>query len=76
VLPDGLAVLRELPRRVTRSGELDIAETAEVRQKPLASQGADARYVCQLRGTVAHGAARTMVADGEAVALVANELDE
>ncbi len=57
-------------------GLLDVAEAAEVGEQALAGLRADAGDIEQLRVAVAHGAALAMVADGEAVALVADDLDE
>jgi hypothetical protein len=55
---------------------LDVAEAAEVGEKPLAGLRAYAGDIEKLGVAVAHGAALAMIADGEAVALVADELDE
>jgi hypothetical protein len=57
-------------------GLLDVAEAAEVGEQALASLGAYAGDVEEFGVAVAHGAALAVVTDGEAVALVANELDE
>ena len=56
-------------------GLLDVAQAAEVGEQALAGLRADAGDVEQLGVAVAHGAALAMIADGEAVALVADELD-
>jgi len=55
---------------------LDVAEAAEVSEESPAGLRTDAGDGQQLGVAVAHGAALAMVADGEAVALVADELDE
>ena len=57
-------------------GLLDLAEAAEVSEEPLAGLRAYAGDGQQLGVAVAHGAALAMVADCEAVALVADELDQ
>ena len=57
------------------SGLLHVAEAAEVREQALAGLRADAGDVQQLAVAVAHGAALAMVAYGETVALIADELD-
>jgi len=57
-------------------GLLYVAQAAEVGQQALAGLLADAGDVEKLRVTVAHGAALTVIADGEAVALIADHLDE
>ncbi len=44
--------------------------------QPLAGLRTDAGNIQKLRITIAHGPALAMVADGEAMALIANELDE
>ena len=59
-----------------RRGLLHIAQAAEVREKALAGLRADAGNLQQLGVSIPHGAALAMVADGEAMALVADELDE
>ena len=55
---------------------LDVAEAAEVGEEALAGLRAYAGDVEELGVAVAHGAALAMIADGEAMALVADELDE
>jgi hypothetical protein len=57
-------------------GLLNVAEAAEVGQEALAGLGAYAGDVEQFGGAIADGAALTVIADGETVALVADELDE
>ena len=57
-------------------GLLDVAQAAEVGEQTLAGLGAYAGDGEQFGVAVAHGAALAMVTDGEAVALVADELDE
>ena len=57
-------------------GVLDVAEGAEVGEEALAGLRADAGNVVQLGVAVAHGPALAVIADGEAMALIANELDE
>ena len=57
-------------------GLLHVAQTAEVVEQTLRGCGADSGDVEQFRIAVAHGAALAVVADGEAVALVANHLHE
>jgi hypothetical protein len=57
-------------------GVLDVAEGAEVGEEALAGLGADAGNVEQFGVAVTHGAALAMVADGEAVTLVADGLNE
>ena len=57
-------------------GLLDVAEAAEVSEESPAGLRTDAGDGQQLGVAVAHGAALAMVADGEAVALVADELDQ
>ena len=59
-----------------RRGLLDVAEAAKVGEEALAGLRADAGDVQELRIAVAHGAALAMIADGEAMAFVANELHE
>ena len=59
-----------------RRGLLHIAQAAEVGEQALAGLRADAGNIQQLGIAVAHGPALAMVADGEAMALVADELDE
>jgi hypothetical protein len=55
---------------------LHIAEAAEVGEQALACLRADAGDVQELRVAVAHLAALAMIADGEAMALVSDELNE
>ena len=57
-------------------GVLDVAEGAEVGEEALAGLRADAGNVVQLGVAVAHGPALAVIADGEAMALVADDLDE
>ena len=57
-------------------GLLDVAQAAEVSEEAASGLGADARDGQQFGVAVAHGAALAMIADGEAVALVADELNE
>jgi hypothetical protein len=57
-------------------GLLDVAEAAEVGEQALTSLCADTWDIQQLRIAVAHSSALAMVADGEAVALIPDELNE
>ena len=57
-------------------GLLHVTQAAEVGEQALAGLRAYAGDVQQLGIAVAHGAALAMIADGEAMALVADELDE
>ena len=59
-----------------RRGLLDVAQAAKVREQALAGLRAHAGDFEQLGVAVAHGAALAVVADGEAVAFVADELDK
>lgn len=54
------------------SGLLHVAEAAEVGEQTLAGLRAYAWNIQQFGIAVAHGAALAMIADGEAVALVAD----
>lgn len=77
VPPDGFGgFLGDYGGEGVGGGLLYVAEAAEVGEEALAGLGAYAGNVEQLGGAVAHGAALAVVADGEAVALVANHLDE
>jgi hypothetical protein len=57
-------------------GGLDVAERAEVGEEALACLWADAGNVVELGVAVTHGAALAMIADSEAMALVADGLNE
>ena len=57
-------------------GLLHLAQAAEVSEKALAGLRADTGNGKNLGLAVAHGAALAMIADGEAVALVADELHQ
>ena len=59
-----------------RCGLLDVALAAEVSEEALAGLRADAGDFEQRGVAVAHGAALAVIADGEAMAFVADELDE
>ena len=73
VLPDSFGCLaRNNGGERFRRGLLDVAQAAEVGKEPLASLRADAGNVQEFRVAVAHGAAVAVVADGEAMALVAD----
>ena len=69
----GCFAINHRGQRLNRS-LLYFAQAAEVCQQPLARACAYARNLQQLRIAVAHLAALAMVADSEAVALVADDL--
>ena len=77
MVPDGLCCLAR-NNRGERFGRclLHVAQAAEVGQQPLSRLRADAGNVQQFRVAVPHGAALAMIADGEAVALVADQLHQ
>jgi hypothetical protein len=77
VLPDGFGGFRgDYGGPGLGGGLLNVAEAAEVGQQALAGLRTYAGDFQQLGVAVAHGATLAVVADSEAVALVANELDE
>jgi len=77
VLPDGLGGFAGDDGGEGLGGcLLHIAQAAEVSEQALAGLRANTGDIEQLGTAVAHGAALAMVADGEAMARVANELDE
>lgn len=57
-------------------GLLHIAQAAEVGKQALAGLRADAGNAQKLRVAVAHGATLAVITDGEAMAFVADQLDE
>ena len=57
-------------------GVLDVAQGAEVGEEALAGLRADAGDIVELGVAVAHGAALAVVADGEAMTLIPDGLDE
>jgi hypothetical protein len=58
------------------SGVLDVAQGAEVGEKALACLGADAGDVVELGVSIPHSPALAVVADGKAMTLVPDDLDE
>jgi hypothetical protein len=57
-------------------GLLDVAEASEVGEQALAGLTADAGDVEEFGVAIAHGSALTVIADGEAMAFVADHLDK
>lgn len=58
------------------SGLLDVAQAAEVGEQALAGLRAYAGNVQQLGVAIPHGPALPVIADGETMALIANQLDK
>jgi hypothetical protein len=75
--PDGFGgFARDYGGQGLRGCLLHVAKASEVREQALAGLRANTGDVQKLGIAVAHGAALAVIADGEAVTLIADELDQ